>query len=124
MMTQINSVLLCNITQQLANGRPIWAMARVNEYLEPTDPLRRALAQKALRLVSQAISPDIVQKIIISGDLYNTLSENEKEEIRANEPAVTTAPTKFILKNKLASKTFNRESVARKTMVKPRVAFA
>jgi len=99
-------------------------MARLNEYLEPTNPLRKALAQKALNLVSEDISAEIVQKIIISGDFYNSLTEAQKEEIRTSEPAIDTAPTKFTLKNKLNKKSLGRESVAKKTLVRPRVAFA
>ncbi len=121
MKAKINSVILCNITQQLTRGRPLWAMARLNEYLEVSDPLRKALGVKAINLLNKEISPEIVQKLVKDGCLYNELSNDQQDELLVKEPAISTAPVKFTLANRLSrNKKFN--NATKKTFIRARYA--
>jgi hypothetical protein len=123
MKAKINSVILCNITQQLTRGRPLWAMARLNEYLEVSDPLRKALASKALSLINKSISPEIADKLVTQGCRLNELTASQQEELLLQEPAVSTAPVKFTLTNRL-SKGASHLSATKRTFIRARFASA
>lgn len=125
MEQNITQSLLCDITQQISRGRPVWAMARANEYLEPNHPLRMALARKALSQQSLAVVSKIGQAIITLGKKYGELSHEEQEEIIKLEPSYSTAPIKIILSNRLGRKEIRKvKAEARRTVIKPRYAFA
>lgn len=123
MKATLNATLLCNITQQLTRGRPLWAMARLNEYLEVSDPMRKALASRALTLVNKNIPSEIADKLIKQGCRFNELTSEQQEELLINEPAIPTAPVKFTLTNRL-SKGALSTAEKKKTFIRARFASA
>ncbi len=125
MNQKITQTLLCDITQQISLGRPIWALARANEYLEANNPLRAALARKALSRSTCGINSKVGQEIIVHGKKFGELTKSEQEEIIKIEPAYSTSQLKIIIKNRLGRKDSRKISAeGRRRIIKPRYAFA
>ena len=123
MKTTLNRVLLQNIGQQLSNGRPLWAMARLNEYLSVSDPIRKAFAMKASKLINPGVSEEIRHKIINEGTLFGELTKIQQAHFLNLEPAISTAPTRVTFTNRLIrTRTARVAKDSKRTLLRPRFA--
>jgi len=123
MKTTLNRVLLQNIGQQISNGRPLWAMARVNEYLSVSDPLRKVFVLKASKLVNVGMPVEIAHRIINEGTRFGELTEAQQAQLLNIEPAINTTPTRVTFTNKLIkARTARVASNYKKTLLRPRFA--
>lgn len=100
-------------------------MARLNEYLPVSDPLRQAYASKAFRLSNPRLPQEITNKIIKEGALFGELTENEQAELIKLEPAISTAPVRVTFTNKMiGTRTGKISTNYKKTIIRPRFAYA
>ena len=76
MKTSLSAALLRDICLDVKFNRPIWAMLRVNEYLEINSPLRKAIAFKASKEVD--MSNSLNDKIFNEGATLREFSKRDQ----------------------------------------------
>ncbi len=90
---KLTQPILTTISRQLCHGNPWWALVVLNEYIEPTGPLRSAF----VALFRQRIpAPSTIADRLCAGALYKDLSQDERLHIgprmntdRFREPLVS-----------------------------------
>jgi len=75
---KLTQPILTTISRQLCHGNPMWALAVLNEYIEPTAPLRSAFVALFRRRIP---APSTVADRLCAGALYKDLSHEEQLHI-------------------------------------------
>ncbi|MCB0352092.1 MAG: hypothetical protein KDD64_01160 [Bdellovibrionales bacterium] len=78
---KLDSLLIAHLSKQLTQGDPLIALARLNEYLEPHNPLRQAFVSRVQTAIGEGAAKNKAVNAILSGKRFRELNNNSREQI-------------------------------------------